>query len=229
MLSILNFMLIMMALISAYAHAHEGAVAVEVTETVLTEQQKEAEVLQDRSRRSARNFTAYENIFGDVKLGDPVDKLGKGRVCTSLFIKDGAYGGELVTCTLKKDYGKIEEMPVYDVEYLFHKIEDKHLLTVARILLYRSESYFREQYYGTASTTTEKAGTVISPAKSNYAIGMRCKNISTALAGAWGGVDTVYPKPEWIDGNHQVKATLEGVACNVLKMEHLGIINTSTE
>lgn len=229
MLSSLKFMLTLMVLISAYAYAHEGAVAVEVTETVLTEQQKEAAVLQDSSRRSARNFTAYENIFGDVKFGEQVDDLGKDRVCTSLFIKDGANGAETVTCTLKKDYGKIEEMPVYDVEYLFHKIEDKHLLTVVRILLYRSESYFRAQYYGTASTTTDKAATVISPAKSNYAIGMRCNNISTALAGAWGGVDAVYPKPEWTDGNHQVKATLEGVACNVLKMEHLGMMNTSAE
>jgi hypothetical protein len=226
----LKFILILSisSLMPAYSHAHDdGSWMVERT---AQEQDADALKAQDQARRSARNLLGYENIFGDMRFGDPVVKLGKDRLCDSVVIPDDAYGDdkEPIDCRLNKDYGVFEDIPVFDVEYIFHKINGKYLMTGVNIDLYKSNDDLYVDFYGAPPGKADKSQIISSAAKVSYVVQHRCINVTKRLNEAWGSADNENPVPVWLDTKHGVKASFAGFACNIVTMESLEPIGGGT-
>jgi hypothetical protein len=208
--------------IPAFSYAHEKEDIIEIVHKPLSEQELKAISIQDEALRSSRNFLGYENIFGNIKYGDPVEKLGKDRKCNSVSVSGGADNGDngALGCRVVKDYGTFVEIPVYDVEYMFQKKSDKYVMTSANVFLYKSEQYFRDQYPDTATESSEKSSVMSAP-KRNYATKLRCGRVASKLSETWGRPETNSMDPVWIDKNNHISAALTGVACNVLRMESM--------
>jgi len=217
-------LLFIVTTISTYSHAHDN---VEFTDNTSIDINQEDKAIQDKSKRDNRNFLAYNNVFGVMRFGDAIEKLGEDRRCNSVSIPDDIDGNKtkLITCKLAKDYGSIEGIPIYDVEYLFHKLEDKQLMTGINIFLYKSDENFSKDFHIASPSENEIPKSLMSAPKINYVIQRKCNNAALKFTEVWGSAETDRTIPKWIDKNNNVEASLVGVACNILNMNSLDLLN----
>jgi len=163
-----------------------------------------------------------------MRFGDSPEKLGDARKCKRTFLYSEVYTSENQTigCTREKQYGSIVSIPIYDVEYIFNKINGEQKLTNIKIYLNKSPELVESEYrkllpkglpesFGEVPNS-EDTKSIMDLA---YRLSTACETKAEKFDDAWGRFfkKTSTSPPAW-DGK-RVSAYLGGRMCNELNIK----------
>ena len=175
---------------------------------------------QDASVPGNRLFLDYKNGFRDMQFGDPVQKLGENINCKKIYLPYDPFGykNKPLGCTRNQNYGSIVSIPIHDIEYIFHKINNTSQLTGINIYLYKSPDQYGKDFR--ASIKDKPKSLMPDPEFMSWQ-NQACKDTAEKFTEVWGAyyMKNGFSNPSW--SGSKVKANLEGMVCNILIIESI--------